>query len=214
MYIHYMLSRTCHRSPNMADVQQQQLVVRVVTRRSTAAIKKLREQGYWVVDVTSKSDDPTFVKFSPFFAHGDLAVPGQDRLIAESVEGAWQGLKVFENEGISTATMQNKSMRGLKRGGKKLGRPLGHLYEGRLLDYKSARELIYIPLYVGVILQKRLRKEVRDLLRVTLEKHEGRLALLDYMTNGDINDLRKPLSHAALLKQELQRLHVLGDLTY
>lgn len=52
-----------------------------------------------IIDVTSKGDEP-WVKFSPFYPHGNIPVPGIADAFAESVEGVWQGLKVFESEGV------------------------------------------------------------------------------------------------------------------
>lgn len=72
------------------------LSIEIISRKATAQQRKKAEAGYAIVDVTSKS--PThFVKFSPFYPIGPLNVPGTNGLTTVSVEGAWQGLKVFEN---------------------------------------------------------------------------------------------------------------------
>ena len=55
-----------------------------------------------IIDVTSKGNEP-WVKFSPFYPHGDNPVPFLDRT-AQSVEGIWQALKVFENEDVTRAS--------------------------------------------------------------------------------------------------------------
>jgi hypothetical protein len=46
-----------------------------------------------------KSDAP-WVRFSPFYPHGDILVPLWLGLTAASVEGIWQGLKVFERADV------------------------------------------------------------------------------------------------------------------
>ena len=46
-----------------------------------------------IIDVTSHAQDE-FVKFSPFYPNGGIPVPFTDGLVAVSVEGIWQGLKV------------------------------------------------------------------------------------------------------------------------
>lgn len=60
-----------------------------------------------IADVTSNAKDG-LVKLSPFYPHGGIPVPFSPRIFAECVEGIWQGLKVFENDGIDTATFLNK----------------------------------------------------------------------------------------------------------
>ena len=47
-----------------------------------------------IIDVTSKSKSKRWSKFSPFYPHGGIKVPFLDET-SESVEGVWQGLKVW-----------------------------------------------------------------------------------------------------------------------
>ena len=49
-----------------------------------------------ILDLTSKAAEP-WVRFSPFYPHGDIPVPFSAGRTAQSVEGIWQGLKVFES---------------------------------------------------------------------------------------------------------------------
>jgi len=89
-------------------------------------------------------------------------------------------------------------MRGLKRTERKSGGTLGHragVSGENLLTYRDARYQIYLPTYCWV-LENCLRKEL-DMLRVVNESET--VVLLDYETNGDIENLSKPLSHASLI---------------
>jgi len=52
-----------------------------------------------IIDVTSKGTEP-WVRFSPFYPHGGIPIPNTLGETAQSVEGLWQGLKVFEREDI------------------------------------------------------------------------------------------------------------------
>ncbi|MDR1809531.1 MAG: hypothetical protein LBR34_03890, partial [Prevotella sp.] len=52
-----------------------------------------------ILDVSSKGEQP-WVKLSPFYPHGNIPVPFSDGVTAQTVEGIWQGLKVFPNEDI------------------------------------------------------------------------------------------------------------------
>jgi hypothetical protein len=49
-----------------------------------------------LLDVTSRGAEP-WVRFSPFYPHGGIPVPFSPGHTSVSVEGIWQGLKVFES---------------------------------------------------------------------------------------------------------------------
>jgi hypothetical protein len=170
-------------------------------RKKLASIEKLWP-GAMVVDVTSKGGEP-WVRFSPFFPHGGIPIPNSPDQFAESVEGLWQGLKVFEREDIDPSKWAITNMSGIKRSGKTRGAVLGHRFgigSGELLGYREARLRIYLPAYRWV-LENRLTELVAELRERRLD---NTLVLLDYETNGDIDDLSRPLSHAALIKYHLQ----------
>lgn len=168
-----------------------------------ASIEK-RFPGAQIVDVTSKGLQP-WVKFSPFYPHGSIPVPLTPGRTAQSVEGIWQGLKVFESADVDEAALRNRSMRGLKRTERRFGRTLGHragLHGQELLPYLRARADIYLPAYRWV-LDNCLQPELQQLRE--LAEH-GPLVLLDYETNTDVWNTAKPLSHAALV-----RAYLLGE---
>ena len=159
-----------------------------------------------VLDVTSKSTDK-WIKFSPFFPHENIPVPFSPEVKACSVEGIWQGLKVFENEGIDESKFFICNMKNLKRSVRKHGRVLGHqkgIDNKILLGYIEAKKLIYLPTYHWV-LENILRNEINELRELIVSND---IVLLDYETNEDIfND--KPLSHAALIKLYLENKYPL-----
>lgn len=152
-----------------------------------------------IIDVTSKGSRH-FVKFSPFYPIGGIPIPNSEEAISESVEGIWQGLKVFSDEDIDLSKFQITNMKGLKRTVRKYGTPLGHRYginSTELLDYISARKKIYVPVYHWV-LENKLRKEVEELKTIHDRKD---IVLLDYETNEHLENDSKPLSHASLIKE-------------
>ncbi len=156
-----------------------------------------------VIDVTSKGDFP-FVKLSPFYPHGNIPVPFSQNHFAKSVEGIWQGLKVFELEDIDTSKFEIDDMKGIKRTVRKFGKPLGHrkgVFGQELLDYLTARKQIYLPSYAWV-LQNVTTKEIDLLVDIAKKKD---LILLDYETNCDIENIREPLSHAGLVKKYIDK---------
>jgi hypothetical protein len=150
-----------------------------------------------VLDVTSRGPEP-WLRFSPFYPHGGIPVPFSPGVRAESVEGIWQGLKVFERAGIDPVKFRITSMRGLKRSSRKYGRILGHragVAGDRLLTYVAARHCIYLPVYHWV-LDNRLGDLVEALRALS---DNSSVTLLDYSVNGDVDDPSRPLSHAALI---------------
>jgi hypothetical protein len=153
-----------------------------------------------VIDVSSQSNMP-YIKLSPFFPHGGIPVPFSTGITSQTVEGIWQGLKVFENHDIDMRKFEISSMSGIKRPIRFFGEPKGHRkgVNGDLIDYLSARKLIYIPTYSWV-----LKNKVSDIIsEIQIIAKTKDIILLDYTTNEDIEDLTKPLSHAYLIKQQL-----------
>lgn len=55
-----------------------------------------------------------YIKFSPFYPHGNIPVPLSPGHTAASVEGIWQGLKVFQSAGIDLDTIEIATMKGSK----------------------------------------------------------------------------------------------------
>ena len=169
-----------------------------------------------ILDVSSKGEQP-WVQFSPFYPHGNIPIPPKSdsqKYFSQTVEGIWQGLKVFEREDIDRSKFEIKNMEGIKRTVRKFGKPLGHRFgiEGNeLLDYSTARTEIYLRTYAWV-LDNLLQNEIQ-LLKEKAEKQD--LVLLDYNTNEDIEDYNKPLSHAGLVKRYLLKKYPeLANLTF
>lgn len=170
--------------------------ITVCSRRLSAARLEREHPGADIIDVTSKGAEP-WVRFSPFYPIGGIPVPGWEARTSACVEGIWQGLKVFESADIDEASFDNASMRGLKRTVRKHGRVLGHRFgpAGELLSYVDARRRIYLPAYHWV-LEHKLAEEV-ERLRELLARQP--VVLLDYETNGNVEDTSKPLSHASIV---------------
>lgn len=172
--------------------------VQILNKKYTRPVKldALRREGWHVVDVTSTSPDAIYRKFSPFYPHGGIQVGMYE---SESVEGLWQGLKVFTDHGIDESKFKITSMKNLKRTVKKFGPPLGHRSpdsEAKPMNYVEARKAIFVPAYTQVMAR------MQDTL-IQLRDSHPRIIFLDYETNEDIEDTRKPLSHASLIKRAL-----------
>jgi hypothetical protein len=151
-----------------------------------------------IVDVTSKATTG-LVKLSPFYPHGDIPIPFSENRVAKSVEGIWQALKVFESTDIDEAMFSNDTMKDIKRTVRKYGKPLGHrkgVNGTDLLNYIDARIQIYLPTYLWVLENK--VSEIIERLKEASQKED--IVLLDYETNCDVLNPKKPLSHAFLVK--------------
>jgi len=174
-----------------------------VRHRSAADSIRRKQPGAHVLDLTSRGPAP-WVKFSPFYPHGDIPVPGAPDRRSASVEGLWQALKVFEHADVDERKLDITDMKGLKRTTGKLGRVLGHregLHGARLLGYIEARHAIYLPAY-RLVLERHLQHELGELRR--LADSEAGVVLLDFETNTDVDDPARPLSHAGLVMHWLQ----------
>lgn len=151
-----------------------------------------------IIDVTSSSCSE-WIKLSPFYPHGGIPVPNSEGYYSTCVEAIWQGLKIFSTVDIDISLFCNDTMRNLKRTVRKFGQPLGHRFgvnSHKLLSYKDARKLIYIPTY-NWMLTHRAKHLVDELARIASYRD---IVLLDYNTNSDVDDSSKPLSHASVLK--------------
>lgn len=165
--------------------------------------------GAILADVTSQAKDG-LVKLSPFYPHGDIPVPFSPGWTATCVEAIWQGLKVFEQADVDTEMFKNDTMKGLKRTVRRFGKPLGHrrgVNGTELLGYIEARKEIYVPTYRWV-LEHKVQKIIERLREASRTKT---IVLLDYNTNCDIDDGRKPLSHAYLIKAYAEGLYPYAD---
>ena len=155
-----------------------------------------------IIDVTSKAQDE-FVKFSPFYPIGGIPVPFTEGELALSVEGIWQGLKVFEDTDVDETMFWKKDMKGMKRTTGTYGQCLGHrkgLHGEELLGYIDARKKIYLPCYKWA-LENKLQKLVTAIRIISKNKP---VVLLDYNTNPDVYNAKSPLSHASLIKAYIE----------
>lgn len=186
----------------------------IIVESKRKKIETLQKQypGAVIADVTSNSDNNQLVKLSPFYPHGNIPVPNSHGVTASCVEAIWQGLKVFESCGVDVKMFGNNTMKNIKRTVRKYGRPLGHQYgldSTELLDYITARKRIYIPSYQWV-----LENKVQDIVARLREATKSKtIVLLDYETNGDVDDPKKPLSHAALIKAYVEGAYPFGSQT-
>ncbi len=162
-----------------------------------------------IADVTSSAKDG-LVKLSPFYPHGDIPVPFSEGYTATCVEAIWQGLKVFESCDVDTSLFSNDTMKGLKRTIRKYGKPLGHrkgVHGTELLGYIEARKQIYIPTYKWV-----LENKVANIIERLKEASKTKIiVLLDYDTNSDVENAKKPLSHASLIKAYVEGIYPYGE---
>ncbi len=162
-----------------------------------------------IADVTSNAKDG-LVKLSPFYPHGGIPVPFSEGVTAECVEGIWQALKVFENEGIDRKMFRNNTMKNIKRTVRTHGKVLGHqkgVNSSEILGYVEAKHQIYIPAFKWV-LENKVSNIIERLKNASKDKT---IVLLDYNTCCDVDSPSKPLSHAYLIKAYVEGLYPYGQ---
>ena len=180
----------------------------IVVANKKRKMEKIQEEypGAYILDITSSSPFEYGRLLSPFYPHKNIPIPGDSRgMTAYSVEGIWQGLKVFENAGIDMHSFRNDTMKDIKRTVRKFGKPLGHqygVYSKELLNYLDAKRLIYAPAYKYVLENVPKVKAIVDKIRQKAQ--ESDIVLIDYNLNLDNRDASKPLSHAELLKMYIE----------
>lgn len=162
-----------------------------------------------LADVTSSAKDG-LVKLSPFYPHYGIPVPFSEGYTATCVEAVWQGLKVFESCDVDVEMFKNDTMKNIKRTVRRFGKPLGHRkgVDGtELLGYIEARKQIYIPAYKWV-----LENKVANIIERLREASKTKtIVLLDYDTNADVENAKKPLSHASLIKAYVEGIYPYED---
>ena len=173
-------------------------------RKKTAMILKKYPDAI-LADVTSQADTG-LRELSPFYPHYDIPVPFSEGYTATCVEAIWQGLKVFESCDVDIEMFKNDTMRNIKRTVRRFGKPLGHrkgVHGKELLGYIEARKQIYIPTYKWV-LENKVAWIIEKLREASKTKT---IVLLDYDTNADVENAKKPLSHASLIKAYVEGLY-------
>jgi len=177
-------------------------------RKKTETILKQYPDAI-LADVTSGAKDG-LVKLSPFYPHGGIPVPFSEGYTATCVEAIWQGLKVFEGADVDIEMFKNDTMKNIKRTVRRFGKPLGHrkgVHGTELLSYIEARKQIYIPTYKWM-----LENKVATIIERLKEASKTKtIVLLDYDTNADVENAKKPLSHASLIKAYVEGIYPYGE---
>lgn len=172
------------------------------------SMEKLKEEypDAYILDITSSSPFRYGQLLSPFYPHRNIPIPGESGgMTACSVEGIWQGLKVFEHAGIDRYSFRNDTMKNIKRTVRKFGKPLGHQYgvlSKQLLNYADAKRLIYAPSYKYVL--DNIPEVQHVIAKIKKQAEVSDIVLLDYNLNPDNRDASKPLSHAEFVKMYIE----------
>ena len=101
------------KSGNFASDSKMKPMIIIESKRKSLESLKEKYPDAMIIEVTSKAQDE-FVRFSPFYPNGGIPVPFTDD-VAVSVEGIWQGLKVFEDADVDTSFFSKRDMKNLKR---------------------------------------------------------------------------------------------------
>lgn len=187
-------------------------MIYIANKRSKIENIQKRYPSATILDITSDSQKRYALWLSPFYPHYNIPIPFTEGISATCVEAVWQGLKVFKDHDVDLNTFKNDTMKGIKRTVRKYGPPLGHrkgVFGSELLDYDTARKLIYIPTYKWVLDNVPCVHET--VLKIKEFSKENDVVFLDYNICQDIDDTSKPLSHANLVKLYIEDNYPLFD---
>lgn len=158
-----------------------------------------------ILDLTSNSPCRYGQILSPFYPHGNIPIPFSPNSYASCVESVWQGLKVFERADVDLTTFQNTTMHNIKRTTLRFGRILGHrrgINGVEILDYRTAKMEIYLPTYKWMLENIAEVFMVINKIKERSQTHD--IVFLDYNANQNIDDEKKTISHAALVKMYIE----------
>lgn len=142
------------------------------------------------IDVSSYGSEGWNV-LSPRYDHGGIPVPGMPGKVSRTLEGIWQGLKRFPDAPEDLAMFETG------RPKKRRGKPLGHVYEDKVLaGVVEARERIFVPAYSWMLANLPSAKAKYEELLVLARTHM--VYIYDRDANGEIK-VDKPYAHAAFL---------------
>ena len=162
-----------------------------------------------IIDVSSKAKS-VFAQLSPEYLHDGIPVPNSGWLTANSVEGIWQGLKVFEKEDIDRSCFEYDSINNQRRTTLDCGKMLGHRFGTNgieILNHTDAERRIFIPTYRWVLDYK--LQDVISYLR-NLNNFKT-IVLFDGNFNDELDNCNDHISHVYLLKAYLEGLPPYDD---
>lgn len=138
-------------------------MVELLFKDDLESIQFFQKCGFKVIDLTRDSTDEVYRKFHPSFPHGDVPIPEFPEYTAQSVEGIWEGLKMFETTGVDESKFHCTVPNHLARTEAFYGKYLGHRFGvNTILTKDEAFDKIFVPLYRWQVLVK-LEKEFRIL---------------------------------------------------
>lgn len=152
------------------------------------------EPGVDVIDMRVEAEQP-FCRLSFDYQHGQIPVPGLKNMYAESVTGAFEGLRLIGKVG-----QPGKINCGYFVGA---GRPrelksgewcAGHSYRGRSVNLSNARRYILVPAYLWVLANKVPGVTAKVMKQASLRT----IGLYDGYVSADLN-AEAPLSAAAIM---------------
>jgi hypothetical protein len=173
----------------------------VIVKKIGGNFKRMKKEypNSVILNVTDKG---LMCELSPKFPHNGIPIPVVDGIEGVSVDGIWNGFKVFERRGIDKKYFEKDMMkevdREIKYGCKCRGFRNG--LKGKLMNEVDARKKILIPAY-NWMLENRCGKLVDVLRKISRERT---LILLDYSENGDVENISEPFSCATLLKEKIE----------
>jgi hypothetical protein len=164
---------------------------------------EMMKKAYADAVVLNMTEKGAMCKLSPKFPHEGIPVPFEEGVMALSVDGIWNGCKVFERRGIDKRYFDKDMMKEVDREvkyGKRCKGFRSGVKGAKLMDEVEARRKILIPAY-NWMLENKCGKLLEVLKKISKERT---VVLLDYSENGDVENVEEPLSYAALVKAKIE----------
>lgn len=191
----------------------------VIESRKTTSDEELRQMYGEDALIAHISTDNTahFRALHPTFPHGKIPIPGADATAehrhAASVEGLYEGMKVFSNATISYASMENTDMRNIKRyQSASKGQFQGYkeaLNSNVLLNELQARQKLYLPAY-KFVLDGAAHSYLEPLMDALAQGKK--VVLVDSKKQQHkISDEQHPISYALLIALYLKNEYPICD---
>lgn len=176
----------------------------IETKQQSREVLREKYPNGIIADVT-ESAHGALVRLCPSYPHGGIPIPNSGWKTASSVEDIWQGLKVYNDEGVTPSLLTEEATDDYNRCKQVHNKLIGYRYgvNGlQTISLADARRRIFIPTYRWVLDYK-----VQDIIERLRKASESKtIVLLDDSTNSDIYNYDTPLSHAYLVKAYVEGL--------
>eukprot|EP01095_Lingulamoeba_sp_RSL-Kostka_P012761 TRINITY_DN5100_c0_g1_i1.p1 TRINITY_DN5100_c0_g1~~TRINITY_DN5100_c0_g1_i1.p1 ORF type:complete len:357 (-),score=117.82 TRINITY_DN5100_c0_g1_i1:162-1232(-) len=199
------------------DVDDKQIIIEY-KRKNHESIKRIYGNYLMTYDIT-KGSTSTFSYLSPSYPHKKILIPGTNNKYASSVEGLYEGLKIFENDGIKIKCLINRKSQITKRyeteeTGKFIGWRLGIDADEDceiITEEVLARYHLYVKPYLNILKNDPQAQEEINNIKESMKRFPSfKFVLL--INNKDFTydwkDCSAPINHASIIRDYIKGIPI------